>query len=146
MEVFSLMRTSGQARPGYILCAVGFVVWSAWVVAAEAAAESPATRNYLQRAYTKIRPGSMLRGENGAPIPPMPELRSTAAKRRDQSVVKHFARLAELDVVDDLAEKRKDVSLQENVEEVRRKEMERFHMLMQGLRGLSWRTWLGELP
>ena len=88
----------------------------------------------------------MLRGDNGAPIPLPPELRSAAGKRRDQDVLKHFARLAELDVVDDLAERRKDVSLQESVEDVRRKEMERFHALMQELRSSSWRTWLGELP
>lgn len=87
-----------------------------------------------------------MRGENGAPIAVPPDLRSAAGKRRDQDVLKHFARLAELDVIDDMAEKRKDVSLQENVEEVRRKEMERFHALMQELRSVSWRTWLGELP
>ncbi len=120
-------------------------------VGGSAARAAPATeaagpRNYLQRSYTKIRPGSMLRGDNGAPLPVLPELRSAAGKRRDQDVLKHFARLAELDVVDDLAERRKDVSLQENVEDVRRKEMARFHALMQELRSTSWRTWLGELP
>ena len=97
---------------GLLALAVASPAWGAPPV------ETPGPRNYLQRSYTKIRPGSMLRGENGAPTALPPDLRSAAGKRRDQDVLKHFARLAELDVIDDMAEKRKDVSLQENVEEV----------------------------
>ena len=89
-------------------------------------------RSYSQHALVKIRPGSYLHGEG--PVDEAPEdLRGTLEQQRDAEVIKHFTRLAELDVIEEVAEKSHDLTLAEHVEEVRRKEVQRFREMMETL-------------
>jgi hypothetical protein len=67
---------------------------------------------------------------------PPPDLRGELERRRDAEMAKHFTRMAELDVIADLAEKAHDFTLAERVEEIRRKETGRFRDAMQELKGL----------
>ena len=101
-------------------------------------------RSYSQHAYTKIRPGSVLHANE--PFPESPDLRSDLERRRDAELTKHFSRMAELDVIAELAEKSHKVSLEEKVEEVRRKESQRNHEVMQLLRQATWKKVLGRAP
>lgn len=90
-------------------------------------------RSYNQHALNKIRPGSMLRSE--APPPDEPEdLRGELERRRDAELTKHYGRMAELDVIAELADKVHDLALAERTEDIRRKEVQRFREAMQDLR------------
>lgn len=101
-------------------------------------------RSYSQHAFTKIRPGSMLHANE--PFPEAPDLRSDLERRRDAELTKHFSRMAELDVIAELAEKAHRVSLQEKVEEVRRKESQRNHEVMQLLHQVTWKKVVARSP
>ena len=95
-------------------------------------------RSYSQHAFTKLRVGSMLHSDT-ASLDAAPDLRGPLEKRRDAELIRHYSRLATLDTIVELAEKAKDTALAERSEEVRRKEMQRFHASMQELRQATWR-------
>jgi 5-enolpyruvylshikimate-3-phosphate synthase len=78
----------------------------------------------------------MLRAEVPEKVEPAPDLRGEIERRRDAEMVKHFSRMAELDVIAELAEKNHEVALAERAEEVRRKETDRFRDVMQELKQL----------
>ena len=98
----------------------------------------PTKKSQSQRALTKIRPGSVL-GAHDAVVPKPPDLRGELERYRDNEITKHYSRMAELDVIAELAEKSHEVALLEEVEEVRRKEVQRFRQAMQQLRQRSRR-------
>jgi hypothetical protein len=85
----------------------------------------------------------MLRPENPPAEEAPPDLRGDLERRRDTEMIKHFSRMAELDVIADLAEKAHDLTLAERVEEVRRKETGRFRDAMQELKVLVARRGAG---
>jgi hypothetical protein len=107
---------------------------------AVAAAAMPAAdadlgpRNYTQRAANKLRPGSLIKSEGAEVRAPYIDLAGALGRRRDDELEKHYARLAEMDVIAELAVKHRDVALAERVENVRRKETERFFVVMQEIR------------
>lgn len=80
------------------------------------------------RNLAKTRPGSVLKGDK--PLPLAADLRSEAERRRDAELVTHFSRMAELDVLAALAAETRDLVLQEQVEQVRRKEVQRHQKVM----------------
>ena len=80
------------------------------------------------RNLAKTRPGSVLKGDK--PLPPAADLRSEAERHRDAELVLHFSRMAELDVLAALAAETRDLALQEQVEHVRRKEVQRHQKFM----------------
>jgi hypothetical protein len=86
------------------------------------------------KSLSKVRPGSVLK--NAEPEPPAPDLRGLIERRRDWEVVAHFQRLAELDVITELAIKNNDGSLADRAEAVRRLEIERFRLAMRRLRNV----------
>lgn len=72
----------------------------------------------------KIREDSLLRRKKPARRPP--DLRSSQEKWRDAQLVKHYTRVAQLDVMAALARKERDAALADRVEQIRRKEVRRF--------------------
>ena len=84
------------------------------------------------RNLTKTRPGSMLKTDK--PLPGVVDLRGQAERHRDAELIKHYSRLAELDVLASRAAEARDVALQEHVEDVRRKEVQRHQLVMMRLR------------
>ncbi len=95
-----------------------------------------------RREINKIRQGSLLKRD--APAEEAPDLRGDAERRRDQEVVRHFERIAELDVIEQLAAREDDLALLERVEAVRRKELRRHWARLQQLR--AWvllKNWQG---
>jgi hypothetical protein len=87
------------------------------------AVETPAARN-----LAKTRPGSFLKRDKLWDEPA--DLRGESERRRDRELVTHYRRMAELDVLAAVARDQGDVNLQERVEDVRRKEVERHHKVM----------------
>jgi hypothetical protein len=63
--------------------------------------DAPGMRLYTQRAFTKIREGSLLMGRVGSP--PSVDLRSSSERWRDAERVRHYGRLAQLEALADLA-------------------------------------------
>ncbi len=90
---------------------------------APGAVAAPPARN-----LAKTRPGSFLKRDK--PWDEPVDLRGEAERRRDAELVLHYKRSAELDVLASLAEKAGDLAMQERVEDVRRKEVERHHKVM----------------
>ncbi len=90
----------------------------------------------VPRNLQKTRPGSMLRREG-----PMEEqaedLRGEHEKKRDKELVTHYRRMAQLDVLQAVAQEARDLTLQEKVEEVRRKEVQRHYRAMMRLKSES---------
>ena len=84
---------------------------------------SPPVRN-----LTKTRPGSVLKSDKL--LPGLVDLRSDAERARDAELRNHFSRLAELDVMAQVAIDRGDTQLEEHVEQVRRKEEQRHQKVM----------------
>ncbi|MBI5507736.1 MAG: hypothetical protein HY903_03170 [Deltaproteobacteria bacterium] len=78
----------------------------------------------------------MLRHSDGEPE--SVDLRGELERRRDQEMQRHYARLAELDVIDEVAARENDAALSERVEAVRRKEERRYWAVMQRLKGEAW--------
>jgi hypothetical protein len=109
--------------------------------AARDAGEADATRSGAAgagRATVKTRQGSVLKSDKLLPAPV--DLRSEAERRRDAELRTHFSRLAELDVIAAVAADSKDVALQEDVEEVRRKEVQRHQKTMMALKRATLRA------
>ena len=77
---------------------------------------------------SRVRADSYIRKNEPFPLPL--DLRGTYAKIRDDEMVKHVRRLAKLERMAALAKTMDDGSLQEEVEGVRRLEMERHHKVM----------------
>lgn len=90
------------------------------------------------RNLAKVRPGSVLRSDKL--LPGRTDLRSEAERQRDAELTTHYSRLAELDVIAALAADSDDVMLQEEVEQVRRKEMQRHQKVMMALKRAATRT------
>ena len=84
----------------------------------------------------KIRQGSYLRKNEGDPE--AIDLRGELERRRDFEMRRHYARMAELDAIEEVAVQESDDALMERVEAVRRKEERRFWSVMQTLKGLAW--------
>ena len=85
----------------------------------------------VRRPVGKIRQGSMLHRDQ--PLEPPPDLRTDWERRRDAAVARHVQRVAELDVIAEIAARAGDVSLQEKVDVVRRKELGRYYDEMMAL-------------
>lgn len=92
-----------------------------------APAEEP--RQDTLKALTKVRPDSMLARDE--PFPETPDLRGTAAKERDEALAVHEQRMAELEVIGDIAVKDHDPDMIDRVDDLRRREVQRFRILMQ---------------
>lgn len=91
-------------------------------------------RDYSQKAFNKIRPGSMLRsGPADVPLV-IVDLNGVLGHRRDLEMTKHYARMAQMDVLAEIAEKNTLSGFEERLETTRRKEMERFFDAMQEIR------------
>lgn len=84
------------------------------------------------RNRTKIRSGSMIRRHTEDPTPP--DLRGEYERRRDDQVIRHFTRLAQLDAITKVALSVDDTALAAQAETVRRAENERFRLAMDRLR------------
>lgn len=91
-------------------------------------------KDYSQKAFNKIRPGSMLRS-GPAEVPwVIVDLNGALGHHRDLEMTKHYARMAQMDVLADIMDKNNLSSFAERLETVRRKEMERFFDAMQEIR------------
>ena len=99
----------------------------------------PTLRLYTQRAFTKIRPGSLLCSRERLPRPP--ELRGPLQLRRDAELIKHYSRLAQLEVIAELGHRQHQAHLGERVDVVVRSETQRYYQAMQGIRQASWQAW-----
>lgn len=91
-------------------------------------------RRYQTR-VTKLRQGSVLRRDKA--LGETVDLRGEFERRRDFEIIQHYTRIAELDVIEAVARKEKDLKLIERAENVRRKELRRFWAVMQKLRALA---------
>jgi len=89
-------------------------------------ADKPTSRN-----TTKTRANSVL--ESDKLLPGHADLRSESERKRDAELRSHFSRVAELDVIAAVAADKGDVSLQEYVDLVRRKELQRHQKVMMAL-------------
>lgn len=87
-------------------------------------------RPYSQRATNKVRANSYLVNDLGLK-PDLIDRRNPQERRRDQELYKHYNRLAELDIILQVATKTKDIALQERAEQIRRLEMQRYYQFMQ---------------
>lgn len=77
----------------------------------------------------RVRPDSLLRQAD--PPREIVDLRSTAEKQRDLEVAKHYARLAELDVMAQMARRSEnDRSLVDRIDDLIRRERQRFRAKM----------------
>lgn len=83
------------------------------------------------RSTTKTRTNSVL--ESDKLLPGRADLRSESERKRDAELRSHFSRVAELDVIAAVAADKGDVSLQEYVDLVRRKELQRHQKVMMAL-------------
>ncbi len=92
---------------------------------------APEKRSHHSRGLTKIRSGSYLR-RNVAPESVV-DLRGEHERRRDYELLRHFGRMAELDVIARVAKEIGDGQLASEVDAVRRAELERFRSAMQHL-------------
>lgn len=81
----------------------------------------------------KTRQGSILK--RNKPLEDPPDLRGAHEVKRDKELALHYKRLAELDVIAQLADKDGDSNLAELCESVRRKELVRFRLVLQSLFG-----------
>jgi len=80
------------------------------------------------RALTKARPGSLLKAEKAWEEPP--DLRGEGERARDRELATHYSRMAQLDVLATLAGEARELGFLEWVDQVRRKELERHHLVM----------------
>lgn len=76
----------------------------------------------------ETRDGSLI--VNNAPMPQPPDLRGTYEKARDDELMIHYRRLAQLDYIAELASGDNDNRLLERVENVRRRETQRHRAAM----------------
>jgi hypothetical protein len=88
-----------------------------------------------KRNLDETRQGSLLKRDK--PVAEEVDLRGELERRRDFEIVRHYTRVAELDVIEELARARDDPALAEKVEDVRRKELRRYLAVMQRLRELA---------
>jgi hypothetical protein len=93
-----------------------------------AGAPTPTTK----RVPAKIRQGSVLH-RNETPLQ-HPDLRSSFEKRRDAIVALHVTREARLDAIALIGNQLNDTALLEEIDNVRRKELERYSDAMRKLR------------
>jgi hypothetical protein len=96
------------------------------------------------RAVRKTRQGSLLKRDK--PPPAGVDLRGELERRRDFEVLRHYTRVAELDVIEELARSANDLDLAERVETVRRKEQRRYLEVMQRLREIARRRVPARVP
>ena len=92
--------------------------------------EEKPRRNHFKE-LTKIRQGSFIRSD---PEPSRPTVRGRFERQRDREVVVHYQRMAQLDVISELAADTGQGQLGDKVEAVRRREQERFRRAMARLR------------
>lgn len=79
----------------------------------------------------KIRANSVLKSDKL--LPGRADLRSESERKRDAELRAHFSRVAELDAIAAVAVEKGDVSLQEYVDLVRSKELQRHQKVMMAL-------------
>jgi hypothetical protein len=95
------------------------------------------------RPATKTRAGSMLKKERSEPA--SVDLRGEAERRRDAELIKHFTRMAELDVIEEIVTREGTTALLDRIETVRRREMRRHWDVLQQFRQLSLvKAWQGK--
>ncbi len=118
-----------------VLCSLGLM--AAQKPTSKAKEEPPASKGPppaatdVKRPATKLRADSLLKRD--VPMPGLVDVRGDFEKRRDQELVRHYTRMAELDVIAAVAREQHDDALGERVESVRRKERRRFLALMRRL-------------
>lgn len=88
-------------------------------------------RSQHSRSLTKVRTGSLI--HRSRPEEPVVDLRGEHERRRDHEVIRHYRRMAQLDVIAKVAAETGDEQLTSEVEAVRRTELERFRLAMQHL-------------
>ncbi len=88
-----------------------------------------------KRGASATRPGSLLKRDK--PVGEKVDLRGELERRRDFEIVRHYTRVAELDVIEEIAHEHDDLALAERVEGIRRKELRRYLAVMQRLRDLA---------
>jgi hypothetical protein len=131
--------TSGAvpARPAVAPPAKPAVAAPGKPAAGAAAAGKPATAarpgaapdaSDARRNADKTRANSVLKSDKL--LPGRADLRSEAERKRDAELRTHFARIASLDVIAAIASESGDLGLQEDVEQVRRKELQRHQKAM----------------
>jgi hypothetical protein len=74
---------------------------------------------------------------NKKPRAPRREYRGELEIHRDYELHKHFRRIAQLDVIAEIAQKQGDLKMRDRVEKIRRSEDQRFRYTMQRLRAIS---------
>ena len=84
----------------------------------------------------RIRQGSFLRRSDAGREEP--DLRGELERRRDLEMRRHYARMAELDAIQEVGREAKDDALMDRVEAIRRKEERRYWAVMQEFRALVW--------
>ncbi|MBN1962663.1 MAG: hypothetical protein JW841_17155 [Deltaproteobacteria bacterium] len=94
------------------------------------AKEKPAVNKNKKppRKTIKTRRDSVLDGDMLLPAPV--DLRSSAERIRDKEMQLHFSRLAQLDVIEEIANQRDDTKMAEWCEQVRRNEVQRHQKVM----------------
>jgi hypothetical protein len=90
-------------------------------------ADKPSPRNGSKT----TRANSVLKSDKL--LPGRADLRSESERKRDAELRSHFSRVAELDAIAAVASEKGDVSLQEYVDLVRRKELQRHQKVMMAL-------------
>jgi len=85
-----------------------------------------------KRVPAKVRQGSILH-RNDTPVV-RPDLRSAYEKRRDAIVALHVTRDARLDAIAQLGSQLNNTALLEEVDNIRRKELERYNDVVRRLR------------
>ncbi|MBI3178516.1 MAG: hypothetical protein HYZ27_02575 [Deltaproteobacteria bacterium] len=127
--------------PLIMLALCGASLAAAQKPAKQAPAEAPPSKGPppasidVKRPLSKLRADSLLKRD--APMPVLTDVRGDVEKRRDQELVRHYSRMAELDVIAAVAAAEGDDALGERVESVRRKERRRFLALMRQLHELA---------
>ncbi len=106
--------------------------------------EEQETAAEAKRNIDKARPGSLLNRDK--PLGESIDLRGDMERRRDFEVIRHYTRVAELDVIEGLARKANDLTLLERVEDIRRKELQRYFSVMQLLRDLALQKAVEVIP
>ena len=107
--------------------------------AAHAEPTGEVTRSFNQRMNTKVRAGSALGGERGPPVAPAPDLAGPLEVALESEVGHHGARMAEFDVIAEVVGQGPGA---ERVEEVRRREVQRYFAALRRLRLARWQAWL----
>lgn len=90
-----------------------------------------------------MRPGTYLRGEEGLPLPPVPDLSAPEEAPMLAEVARHFTRMGQLDAIAEVMMAARDKDGLEHFVEVVRRERQRHFAAMRRfarLRRLAWRV------